>query len=81
MTATTPNASPAGETPAIAPEPSINERLADLVKRAEASALAQSTNKRNRLLLNELSFAVVALAQRVAELQAQVTDKPLIVIP
>jgi hypothetical protein len=60
---------------------SVNERLADLVKRAEDSALNAGTNKKNKALLGELSFAVVALAQRVTELQAQIEDKPRIVVP
>lgn len=60
---------------------SINDKLAELVKRAELSALAPSTNKRNRLLLNDLSFALVALAQRVVELQTEQAEKPRIVLP
>jgi hypothetical protein len=60
---------------------SVNDRLADLVKRAERSALAPSTNKRNKVLLGEMSFALVALAQLVARLQSELTEKPRIVIP
>ena len=59
----------------------INGRLADLVKRAELSALAPSTNKRNRVLLKELCFALVSFAQLVASQQAEMAEKSRIVIP
>lgn len=65
----------------MADEPSVNERLAELVKRAELSALAVTTNKRNRVLLKDLCFALVAMAQLVASQRAEMAEKPRIVIP
>ena len=62
-------------------ESSVTDRLAELVKRAELSALAPSTNRRNRALLKELCFALVALAQLVASQQAEMAEKPRIVCP
>lgn len=62
-------------------QPSVNERLAELVKRAELSALAVTTNQRNRVLLNDLCFALVAMAQLLASQQAEMAEKPRIVVP
>jgi hypothetical protein len=59
--------------------PAGNARLLDLVQRAEASALLPTTNRRNRELLKELCFALVALAQLVAKQQAP--EPPRIVTP
>ncbi len=65
---------------AAADAPSVNAQLADLIARAEASAAKPSTNMRNRQLLEEMSFAIVALAQRVVQLQAQ-AEPSRIVLP
>ena len=51
---------------------SVHADLSDLITRAEASALHPSTNQRNRRLLKDLCLALVALAQRCAQVQAMV---------
>ncbi len=57
------------------------DRLAGLIERAEESSALATTNQRNRELLKDLCFALVALAQLVATQQAQAADKPRIIVP
>lgn len=64
-----------------AAEPSVNERLAALLSRAEQSSAMTTTNKRNRELLKDLCFALVALAQLATRQQAELNEKPRIVLP
>lgn len=59
----------------------VNATLIDLIQRAEASTARMGVQNPNRALLKEMSLAIVAMGQRIAQLQEKVADKPLIVLP
>jgi orotidine-5'-phosphate decarboxylase len=55
--------------------------IVDLVQRAEAASARMSVKNPNRGLLRDLCVGLVAQAQRIAMLEAQSQDRPLIVTP
>lgn len=64
---------------ATAPSATVNEQLANLVQRAGEAAIRPSTNTRNAALLHEMSVTIVALAQRIVQLQAEQAERPRII--
>lgn len=69
--------------PAVAPEAPDAARspLQDLIARAEAASARMSSGNPNRMLLMELSVALVSLAQINADWLAEQADKPRIILP